>query len=118
MTGCGPLTVSLQISSRGQLLVVRGEVDMATAPQLRDSVLQRLPDAQKLLLDLGGVTFMDISGVHVLIASQRRARLLGSHLVLARTSSVVQRLLELTGTAAMFDVCDEGSQGPLVTTDQ
>jgi hypothetical protein len=45
---------------------------------------------------------MDSSGVHALIASQRRATLLDKHLVLTRTAPVVQRLLALTGTSSMF----------------
>ena len=45
---------------------------------------------------------MDSSGLHVLIASRRRADLLGTQLVIARASAAVDRVLEVTGTTALF----------------
>jgi anti-anti-sigma factor len=84
------------------MLIVRGEVDLATAAQLRDELLRHIVTAEGLWLDLEGVTFMDSSGLHVLIASRRRADLLSTQLVVARASAAVDRVLEVTGTAALF----------------
>ena len=97
-----PLLISVENSPTGTWLIVSGEVDIATATQLRDEVLPRLAAAKTLWLDLGDVTFMDSSGLHVLLASRRRAALLGSRLVIGRTSTAVDRLLEVTGTTALF----------------
>jgi anti-sigma B factor antagonist len=96
------LLISVENIPSGKLLVVRGEVDMTTATQLRDTVLRHLASASSLWLDLEDVTFMDSSGLHVLLASQRRAALLGSPLVIARASHAVDRLLQVTGTTALF----------------
>jgi anti-anti-sigma factor len=84
------------------MLIVRGEIDLATAPQLRNELLRHLTTAEGLWLDLKGVTFMDSSGLHVLIASQRRADLLGAHLVIARASTAVEKVLEVTGAGPLF----------------
>jgi anti-anti-sigma factor len=97
-----PLLISVENIPSGKLLIVRGEVDMTTATQLRDTVLRHLASARSLWLDLEDVTFMDSSGLHVLLASQRRAALLGSPLVIARASHAVERLLQVTGTTALF----------------
>ena len=96
------LLISVEKIPGGTMLVVRGEVDLATAAQLRDELLGHLVTAQGLWLDLEGVTFMDSSGLHVLIASRRRADLLSTQLVVARASAAVDRVLEVTGTAALF----------------
>jgi anti-anti-sigma factor len=97
-----PLLISVEKVPGGTVLVVRGEVDLSTAAQLRDELLRHLVAAEGLWLDLEGVTFMDSSGLHVLIASRRRADLLGTQLVVARASAAVDRVLEVTVTAALF----------------
>ena len=97
------LSDDFQIISRitpGRVTVaVRGEVDLATAPELRQQITDRLASApaNTLHLDLSGVSFMDSSGLLVLLAAQRRARLLGGDVVLTRTSPPVERLLDLAG---------------------
>ena len=86
-------------SSPGVVTVlVTGEVDLDTAPAVRDEVLRHLHGGATVHLDLGDVTFMDSSGLHVLLATSRRAAEVGADLQLARVSARVQRLLELTGT--------------------
>ena len=83
-------------------VVVTGEVDLDTAPAVRDEVLGHLHGGVSVHLDLGDVTFMDSSGLHVLLATTRRASLVGAELRLVRVSARVQRLLELTGTEAVL----------------
>jgi anti-anti-sigma factor len=61
-------------------------------------------------LDLGDVTFMDSSGLHVLLATTRRASLVGADLRLVRVSARVRRLLELTGTEAVLQQEQLGAQ--------
>ena len=90
-------------------VVVTGEVDLDTAPTLRDEVLGHLHDGVTVHLDLGDVTFMDSSGLHVLLAISRQASLVGAELRLVRVSARVQRLLELTGTDAVLQqAIDDG----------
>jgi anti-anti-sigma factor len=100
--GAHPLLISTESLQSGRTLIVRGEVDLATATQLRDAVLRHLSAARSLSLDLSGVTFMDSSGLQVLIASQRRAALLGNSLVIAQVSPAVERLLQVSRTSALF----------------
>jgi anti-sigma B factor antagonist len=97
-----PLLIAIERIPGGTMLVVRGEIDLATAPQLRNELVRHLATAERLWLDLTGVTFMDSSGLHVLIASQRRADLLGAYLVIARASTAVDRVLEATGASPLF----------------
>jgi anti-sigma B factor antagonist len=97
------LTIVTRLDPHAAVVVVHGEVDLATAPQLRDAALRALAvGAGNLHLDLTGVTFMDSAGLHVLLATRRRARLTGGHLALCGTSRCVDRLLELTGTASIL----------------
>ena len=74
------------------------ELDIATAPALRDELLTALSrDGVHLVVDALGVTFMDSSGVNALVRARERAdRLDGSVHVVAQSRSV-RRVLEITG---------------------
>ena len=55
---------------------IRGEIDIQSAPELRDELLRVIRRCgPELALDLAGVTFMDCAGLNVLLATRRRARL-------------------------------------------
>ena len=102
MTSRYPFSISSTSSLGGVTVVTLGEVDLETAPRLRDEVLQHLRPGVTVRLDLGGVTFMDSSGLQALLASLRRASLVGAELQLVQVSSRVQRLFELTGTTRLL----------------
>jgi anti-anti-sigma factor len=96
-------TVSSDLSPGVVTVVVTGEVDLDTAPTMRDEVLRHLHGGAAVHLDLGDVTFMDSSGLQVLLAATHQASLVGAELRLVRVSARVQRLLELTGTEAVLE---------------
>lgn len=72
-----------------------GEVDAHTAPTLA-AALGELP-ADVVMLDMAGVSFMDSSGLRVLMEASTRAREGGGDLVVARPSPAVARLVEISG---------------------
>ena len=84
-------------------MVVTGDVDIAGGPILEAALLQRGRD-DRLVIDLGGVSFMDSSGLRNLLAASRRAKQRGADLVLRNVGPVVWRLLEITRTAGQFAV--------------
>src|SRR4051812_49689077 len=55
------------------LLTLRGELDLATAPELEQLVNERLDAGQDVVVDLRGLEFMDSSGIRVLVAAHARA---------------------------------------------
>jgi anti-anti-sigma factor len=55
-------------------IVVRGEVDIATAPHLRAAVAGASRDGHLVVLDLAGVTFMDSAGLHALVGAHATHR--------------------------------------------
>ena len=80
-------------------IVVRGEVDMATAPQLRDALDAFVDDgATRIALDCRGLAFLDSSGIGVLIAVRKRLGDDGS-LTLEAPPAHVRKVLELTGVS-------------------
>jgi anti-sigma B factor antagonist len=99
------------------LVTVSGEVDLETAPQLGDHALAALKDVSvHLVLDLRGVTFMDSTGLKVLLATAHRVDLAGGSLVLVAATRPVHRILTLTGLDKTFAMADDLEDLPPVTT--
>jgi anti-sigma B factor antagonist len=81
-----------------------GEIDLATAPRLKSSLVGLLGEGvSRFLVDLSAVRYLDSTGLGVLIAFSRR---LGDDgvIALAEPPSSVSALLEITGLDATFDV--------------
>jgi anti-anti-sigma factor len=74
------------------------EVDLATAPALRDELLGALNrDGVHLVVDALDVTFMDSSGVNALVRARERAAALDGSLHVVTGSPGVRRVLQITG---------------------
>jgi anti-sigma B factor antagonist len=84
---------------------VRGEIDSDTTPMLED-LLQEVIDADSrhVVLDLTGVTFMDSSGLSLLVVSLKRLRDTGGYLCLAHVQNLVRNVLLLSAVDTMLDV--------------
>ena len=70
-----PLALERGGTTRRPVIVARGEIDVATSPLLRSelaSVLAQGPD--EVTLDLSGVSFVDSSGLGVLVGALKRLR--------------------------------------------
>lgn len=85
---------------------VTGELDLATAPQLEQTLQQADLRAPRIVLDLRQLTFMDSSGVHVIVEASRRARQAGHRLVLVRGPLPVDRVLKLTRASDVLEIVD------------
>jgi anti-sigma B factor antagonist len=96
----------------GPRVRVSGEVDIQTSPLL-DGELQKLLDqgVSSILVDLDEVTFLDSTGLSVLIAALKRCQASGGELHLVSPRSNVRRVLEITGLTDTFHVVSE-DEGP------
>jgi anti-sigma B factor antagonist len=86
-----------------------GELDISTAPELRERLLAVLNRSgfSRLILDLSKLEFMDSSGVAVLVNTERRARLLGRTVVLVAPQRPVLRVLQVCGLGHYFSIFDD-----------
>ena len=85
---------------------VSGELDLATAPRLERTLREALGMARLVLLDLHEMSFMDSTGLRVLLDTSVRGRVQGASVVLAGASAQVERLLDVTGVRAQLDLLD------------
>lgn len=90
------------------IVSLSGELDVATAPKLRDAFNQ-YPDAIPFVVDFEHLTFMDSSGISVLIAINKKT----SFLRLASCSERIHELFKITGLTQVlhtYDSVDEALQ--------
>jgi anti-sigma B factor antagonist len=95
------IDLSMELRRMGEWTVVsvEGELDLYTAPQLRDAVMDAVEDgSERVVLDLTKVPFMDSSGLGVVVACLKRLRESGGDLALVTPpESPPTKLLSLTG---------------------
>ena len=89
-----PFEVTVQRDDELATIVVSGELDLATVPQLSAAVAEH-DDAGFLVLDLTAVTFIDSTGVRVLIEADRACAGSGSRLGVLAGDGPVRQLLGL-----------------------
>lgn len=87
---------------------VSGDMDMEHAAGLRSSLLTsvgRAPRGADIILDLRNSSFCDSTGLNVLLAVRERAGESGHRLKLAAPSHQMVRLLEITDSIELFELC-------------
>jgi anti-sigma B factor antagonist len=89
----------------GVVVVASGEIDLATSPELRAALLDEQAQAPIVVLDLREVTFIDSSGLGVIVGQQKRSQEDGHNFSVAvQGASAVQRILDLSGLIKILDV--------------
>ncbi len=89
-------------------IAVRGELDIATAPELERELCDRLadPGCREIVLDLAAATFIDSSGLRVLLVASRAAEAAGGILRVLPGSGPVLRAIELAQIAEHLELGD------------
>ncbi len=106
------LALEIRPDDLGPSLSVVGEIDVFTAPSLADRLLELCDSgSSRVVVELEGVTFIDSTGLRVLIEADRRMRDVDGSLVLLRPSRAVSRLLELTALGDWLTVEPEITPG-------
>lgn len=104
-----PFAVKADTHRRTAMVTLRGELDLATVSEVTDTLagLAARADGVRHVLDLRGLTFMDSSGVRVLLKQREIARTDHFNLAVVRGNDSIQRLLALTGLEELLVVVDD-----------
>ena len=97
----------------GAVLVVTGEIDLHTAPQLSQRLSTLAATESTIVVDLTGVAFLDSSALGALVAAHRSMSPAGGHLALAGPQPHVAKVLQLTRLTeviSVFGTVDEAEQ--------
>lgn len=103
-----------QVNSRNGVasIALRGELDMATVPDLEGHLAPFESDGvSAIMLDMRELTFIDSVALHSLVRARERAKTNGQRLILVGARPSARRLFEITGTEYLLD--DQDAAGVL-----
>ncbi|MCM3760303.1 anti-sigma F factor antagonist [Alkalihalobacillus oceani] len=112
------MSLQIDLQQKGSVLLVRlvGELDHHTAEQLRHQVEDNLAKKQikHIVLNLEQLTFMDSSGLGVILGRYKQIRAIGGEMVVCAISPAVKRLFEMSGLFKIIRL-EESEQYALLT---
>jgi anti-sigma B factor antagonist len=94
------MLLKIDIEQEGGRRVVKlgGECDLATATQLQEALApMRSPDVDEVIVDVSELTFMDSTGLGVLVGALKRIRESNGSFKIAGAKGAVARVLEVSG---------------------
>ncbi len=98
------LGLTTQVKQDCVEVALSGDLDMGGAFKLEPELDRLLAEKEvsRVVVDLGGVRFVDSAGLGALLASHERAKDAGVEMKLANPSDPVRRILDLTGTGEVL----------------
>jgi anti-anti-sigma factor len=104
--------VEVRTEDGATIIVVSGELDLATSPELERQFEVAASDAVRgpLVLDLRRLEFMDSTGLSLLVKAREQAEEAGRPFGVIKGSPQVERLLSLTGVGERIAVADTLSE--------
>jgi anti-sigma B factor antagonist len=101
------MDLDLNVRSEGAFAVleVGGEIDVYTAPKLREKLIELVSDgAYHLIVDLEKVDFLDSTGLGVLVGGLKRVRNHDGSLQLVCTQEKILKIFRITGLTKVFPI--------------
>ena len=88
-----------------EVVDVEGEIDISTAPRLRDLLIDLVSQGNyQLIVNLDKVGFLDSTGLGVLVGGLKRVRAHGGSLDLVCTRERILEILRITGLTKVFGI--------------
>ena len=104
---CPPVDIDIEHRTEGewQVLDVAGEVDLSTAPALRARIDDVVASGgRRLVVDLADVSFMDSSGLSVLVSGFKGMREAGGGMAVVCPNAAIAKIFSITGLDRVFPV--------------
>ena len=105
------LEIEVLYFDRDVEVILRGELDLATAPAFREHLSELVSQGWiDITLDIVELRFMDSIGLSVLIMAQKRVEEMGGSLVVHYPTKAARKLFDTTGITAMLMGTGHGNE--------
>jgi len=99
------LTLSTREVGDKTIVSVGGEIDVYTAPKLRDTITELVGDGRyQIIIDMEAVEFLDSTGLGVLVGGLKKVRAHDGSLELVCTQDRLLKIFRITGLAKVFAI--------------
>ena len=89
------------------ILDINGEIDLYNAPDIKDTIKQLIDEGKRqIIINLEKVSYLDSSGIGVLISSLSNLKKVGGALKIINVYASVKKVFELTKLTSFFDIFD------------
>jgi len=105
-----PLRITVEPLEDARLVRVSGELDLTSAPALKSELDAARDKEATAVLDLSAVSFIDSTGLHLLLEASRSSATNGWAFFIVRPSEAVERLIELSRTADLLTLVAPGRE--------
>lgn len=96
------LTIDVRDDDGTAVLILAGELDLASSPELTERAEAALADGKAVVLDLGKLSFIDSTGLGAIAGIDRNAKTAGTTMSLVPGPPSVQRVFDVSGTTDAF----------------
>lgn len=109
------MQLDLDVATRGEwaVLTVRGDLDLATGPLLRQRIVGLVADGHRnVAVDLTLLDFIDSVGLGLLVAAMKRVRTVGGQMFVAADAPRIRSVFELTGLDSVLGMVSSLDEVP------
>jgi len=99
--------MKIQLTNQGDIHVLElsGELDYHSSPELREKLTElTAKQASKILVNLGGVDYMDSSGIATFVEAFQKAKRYQGRLILAALTPTVRGVFEIAKLDSIFEI--------------
>lgn len=87
------------------ILRIKGRLDALSSPDVEKRIFDRISGGQyKLLIDLGGVTYLSSAGLRLLLATTKRIRAFPGKVIICSMSTTVMDVLKMSGFDHVLEI--------------
>lgn len=100
------LVTSQRLTDTAAVIALSGDLDLATAPELRTALHEALLERRTIVVDMSDLRFLDSTGLGVLVRVHKKAKAEGGVVALSTVPRNVVKILEVTCLDRVFPVYD------------
>ncbi|PKW15806.1 anti-anti-sigma factor [Saccharopolyspora spinosa] len=110
---------NVRLSEGITVVEVTGELDVYTAPSLRERFVEALSgDEVRLVVNLNGLDFLDSTGLGVLVGGLKRARARGGELIVVCSTERLLKIFRITGLTRVFRIVPDVASAQALLADR
>ena len=102
------IKIKVDLKAEGRVLYafINGEIDHHTSKEIRDKIDSEIESINpaSLVIDLGDVSFMDSSGVGIILGRYKLMRSIGGKIQIKSPKKEIKRILSLSGVERLVDI--------------
>jgi len=101
--------MDIQVRNVGNVVIldINGEIDLYNAPEIKENIKNQMEQGKnQIIINLDKVSYIDSSGIGVLISSLSNLKKAGGGLKIIHVYASVRKVFELTKLTSFFDIYD------------